>query len=242
MKERKRAGLSEQKMNKDDTPELFSVIAKNYDFLNHLLSFNLDRSWRRRLVSLSGFQPDSRILDVCTATGDIAIEFARRGAHDVTGLDLSAGMLARAQQKIEKLNLATRIKLETGSALNLPYADKIFDLVTIGFGLRNLPDYARGISEMARVIKPWGRLLILEFSLPPDKLTYGFYSLYLKNYLPLAGRFFSGSARAYSYLASSIFSFLKPEEVIALMRQSGLRNLSCLNLTAGVVTLYSGQK
>ncbi|NMC65417.1 MAG: bifunctional demethylmenaquinone methyltransferase/2-methoxy-6-polyprenyl-1,4-benzoquinol methylase UbiE [Acidobacteria bacterium] len=229
-------------MNKDDTPELFSVIAKNYDFLNHLLSFNLDRAWRQRLVSLSCFQPDSRILDVCTGTGDIAIEFARRGAHDVTGLDLSAGMLARAQQKIEKLNLATIIKLETGSALNLPYADMTFDLVTIGFGLRNLPNYAQGISEMARVLKPLGRLFILEFSLPPDKLTYGFYSLYLKNYLPLAGRLFSGSARAYSYLASSIFSFLKPEEVISLMRQSGLGNLSCLNLTAGVVTIYSAQK
>ena len=229
-------------MNKDNTPELFSVIAKNYDFLNRLLSFNLDRSWRQRLVSLSRFRPDSRILDVCTGTGDIAIEFARRGAHDVTGIDLSVGMLARAQQKIEKLNLATKIKLETGSALNLPYADQTFDLVTIGFGLRNLPDYSRGISEMARVLKPSSRLLILEFSLPTNKLTYGLYSLYLKNYLPLAGRLFSGSTQAYSYLASSIFSFLKPEEVMALMRQMGLRNLSCLNLTAGVVTLYSGQK
>jgi len=229
-------------MNKDNTPEIFSVIAKNYDFLNHLLSFNLDRSWRRRLVILSRFRPDSRILDVCTGTGDIAIEFARRGARDVTGIDLSAGMLARAQQKIEKLNLATKIKLETGSVLNLPYADQTFDLVTIGFGLRNLPYYSRGISEMARVLKPSGRLLILEFSLPTNKLTYGLYSLYLKNYLPLAGRLFSGSARAYSYLASSIFSFLKPEEVISLMRQSGLGDLSCLNLTAGVVTLYSGQK
>ena len=127
-------------MNKDNTPELFSVIAKNYDFLNHLLSFNLDRSWRRRLVSLSGFRPDSRILDVCTGTGDIAIEFARRGAGDVTGIDLSTGMLARAQQKIEKLNLTTRTKLETGTALNLPYADQTFDLVSIGFGLRNLTD------------------------------------------------------------------------------------------------------
>ena len=229
-------------MNKDNTPELFSVIAKNYDFLNHLLSFNLDRAWRRRLVSLSRFRPGDKILDVCTGTGDIAIEFARCGAHDVTGIDLSAGMLARAQKKIEKLDLTTRIKLETGSALSIPYADKTFDLVTIGFGLRNLPDYARGISEMARLLKPSGRLLILEFSLPLNKLTYGFYSLYLKNYLPLAGRLFSGSARAYSYLASSIFSFLKPEEVISLMRQSGLGDLSCLNLTAGVVTLYSGQK
>ncbi|MDD8030923.1 MAG: bifunctional demethylmenaquinone methyltransferase/2-methoxy-6-polyprenyl-1,4-benzoquinol methylase UbiE [Acidobacteriota bacterium] len=229
-------------MNKDDTPELFSVIATHYDFLNHLLSFNFDRTWRQRLVSLSCFQPDSRILDVCTGTGDIAIEFACRGAHDVTGLDLSAGMLARAQQKIEKLNLATRIKLEKGSALNLPYADMTFDLVTIGFGLRNLPDYARGISEMARVLKPLGRLFILEFSLPPNKLTYGFYSLYLKIYLPLAGRLFSGSARAYSYLASSIFNFLNQKEVIGLMRESGLRNVFCLNLTAGVVTLYSGQK
>jgi len=183
-------------MNKDDTPELFSVIATHYDFLNHLLSFNLDRSWRRRLVSLSCFRPDDIILDVCTGTGDIAIEFARRGAGDVTGIDLSTGMLARAQQKIEKLDLATRIKLEKGSALSLPYADKTFDLVSIGFGLRNLPDYSRGISEMARVLKPSGRLLILEFSLPLNKLTYGFYSLYLKNYLPLAGRLFSGSARA----------------------------------------------
>ncbi|HOE14257.1 MAG TPA: bifunctional demethylmenaquinone methyltransferase/2-methoxy-6-polyprenyl-1,4-benzoquinol methylase UbiE [Candidatus Saccharicenans sp.] len=229
-------------MHKDSTAKLFSVIAKNYDFLNRLLSFNLDCAWRRRLVSLSCFRPGDKILDVCTGTGDIAIEFARRGAHDVTGIDLSAGMLARAQQKIEKLNLATKIKLETGSALNLPYGDQTFDLVTIGFGLRNLPDYSRGISEMARVLKPSGRLLILEFSLPPNKLTYGFYSLYLKNYLPLAGRLFSGSAQAYSYLASSIFSFLKPEEVMALMRQMGLRNLSCLNLTAGVITLYSGQK
>lgn len=229
-------------MNKEKMPELFSSIAKHYDFLNHLLSLNFDRGWRRALVSWAKVQPGKRILDLCTGSGDIAIEFARGGADEVIGVDLSEKMLRIGQDKIERMKLDGKIKLQSGDCLNLPFKDNTFDIIAIGFGLRNLPDYKEGIAEMVRVLRGGGRLLILEFSLPQNSLLSGVYRLYLKMFVPLIGGMLSGSRSAYEYLSLSIQNFLVREEVIHLMKDSRLKNLYFQELMGGITTIYRGEK
>lgn len=230
-------------MDKEKTLELFSSIAPKYDLLNHLLSLNIDRIWRKMLTDCARMQPDDRILDVCTGTGDIAIEFARRGCSGkIIGIDISDRMLRIAQQKIEKLKLQRKITLQKGDGLKLPFENETFDIVTIGFGLRNLIDYKSGISEMARVLKSGGRLLILEFSLPQNPGLSGIYCFYLKMFVPLIGGIISGSKSAYGYLSSSIQNFLRYEEVLKLMKANKLKNLCFKELTGGIASMYWGEK
>lgn len=229
-------------MNKEKTPEIFSSIARYYDFLNHLLSLNVDKVWRRTLVNYARPQLESRILDVCTGTGDIAIEFARRGAGEIIGIDLSEEMLRIGEGKIERMKLDGKVKLQRGDCLNLPFEDNTFDMVTIGFGLRNIPDYERGITEMVRVLKKQGRLLILEFSLPENKLLSRIYRFYLKKSVPFIGGMVSSSRSAYEYFSSSILNFLAREEVIQLMRDNGLKNIYFKHLTCGITCIYRGEK
>jgi ubiquinone/menaquinone biosynthesis methyltransferase len=154
--------------DKSQTPRMFTSIARRYDFLNHALSFNVDRRWRRLLVNEADVHAGERVLDVATGTGDVAIEFARRArAGFIAGLDPSSGMLEVGRRKLSRDDAAgARVELIEGDALALPFPDGSFDVVTIAFGLRNLPDYARGVNEMARVLRPAGRLVVLEF-LPP---------------------------------------------------------------------------
>lgn len=230
------------RMNKEKTPEIFSSIARHYDFLNHLLSLNVDKVWRRTLVNYARPQLESRILDVCTGTGDIAIEFARRGAGEIIGIDLSEEMLRIGEGKIERMKLDGKVKLQRGDCLNLPFEDNTFDMVTIGFGLRNIPDYERGITEMVRVLKKQGRLLILEFSLPENKLLSRIYRFYLKKSVPFISGMVSSSRSAYEYFSSSILNFLAREEVIQLMRDNGLKNIYFKHLTCGITCIYRGEK
>lgn len=228
-----------------ETRDLFSQIAPKYDRLNHLLSLGIDRRWRRALVDHAevGVGEKVRILDLCTGTGDIAIEFARRApAGEIVGVDLSGRMLEIARQKLDRLGLQRRIALQEADCLDLPFEDGTFDIATIGFGLRNLANYERGIAEMARVLKDGGRLLILEFSLPPVVLLSRIYRFYLTRIIPLIGGVVAGERRAYEYLASSIQGFLKREEVLALMRSNELEKLYSKELTGGIASLYRGVK
>ncbi|MFQ6090214.1 MAG: bifunctional demethylmenaquinone methyltransferase/2-methoxy-6-polyprenyl-1,4-benzoquinol methylase UbiE [Candidatus Bipolaricaulia bacterium] len=223
--------------------ELFSAIAPKYDLLNHLLSLGIDRRWRRTLIDRAKIQPGERVLDLCAGTGDIAIEIARRGcAGEVVGVDLSGRMLELAQQKIERRGLGGKITLQEGDCLKLPFEDRSFDVVIIGFGLRNLADYERGIAEMARMLKEGGRLLILEFSLPQNPLLSGPYRLYLDKFIPAIGGLISGKRNAYRYLASSIQGFLEREEVLGLLKAQGLRDLRLWELTGGIASIYRGER
>ncbi len=236
------AGVEALVADKSRTPRMFTAIARRYDLLNHVLSFNVDRQWRRALVAYARAHAGERVVDVATGTADVAIEFARRTrAAEITGLDPSAGMLEVGREKIERATLARPVTLVEGDALSLPFADASVDVVSIAFGLRNLPDYETGLREMARVLKPGGRLVILEF-LPPRGAALLGYRLYLGTVLPVAGRLISGSPEAYGYLSESIRGFVEASEVRSLLSGAGLRRVESRRLTGGIAALYRGVK
>jgi demethylmenaquinone methyltransferase/2-methoxy-6-polyprenyl-1,4-benzoquinol methylase len=223
------------------TPRMFSTIAHRYDFLNHALSLNIDRRWRRELVRIASVGAGARVLDVATGTADVAIEFARRTqAASITGLDPSSGMLEVGRAKLAgDPAFAGRVELIEGDAMALPFPDASFDAVTIAFGLRNLPDYERGVREMARVLRPGGTLAVLEF-LPPSGAARIVFRAYIATVMPVIGRAISGSNDAYRYLASSIGTFIRADDVRALMAAAGLENVATRRLTGGIAGLHSG--
>jgi demethylmenaquinone methyltransferase/2-methoxy-6-polyprenyl-1,4-benzoquinol methylase len=222
---------------------LFSAIARRYDFLNHLLSLNIDRRWRRKLVDFAGAEEGQSILDVCTGTGDLAIHFAKaNGQSKLWGVDQSQEMLLIARRKINHQELNDRIKLFEANALELPFQDDSFDIVGVAFGLRNIGQHRRAIREMARVLKKGGRLLILEFSLPGGNLFSRTYRFYLNNFIQAVGGIISGSSEAYHHLSCSIAEFPKPEEIVRLMEEEKLKNIRLISLTGGIVCIYRGEK
>jgi demethylmenaquinone methyltransferase/2-methoxy-6-polyprenyl-1,4-benzoquinol methylase len=233
-------------MTTDTTPQdnkLFSEIAKRYDLLNHLLSFNIDQTWRKKLVESAAPKPGELILDVCTGTADIAIRFARNDrVGQIMGIDLTDQMLRIASRKIRSSRKADSIRLLKGDGLKLPFPDNCFDIVTIGFGLRNLGHHRKGISEMVRVLRGGGRLLILEFSPPEESLFGKVYDLYLNTVIRAVGGIVSGSADAYRYLSISIVNFPRPEEILKLMEEEGLKQIHSEKLTGGIAYLYRGEK
>jgi demethylmenaquinone methyltransferase/2-methoxy-6-polyprenyl-1,4-benzoquinol methylase len=230
-------------VQKSDTPQMFSRIARRYDLLNHVLSFNVDRRWRRELVRTACVPRGGKVLDVATGTADVAIEFARRVDDvQVVGIDPSPGMLDVGRRKVEARRLADRIELLEGDALELPFPDRHFDAVTIAFGLRNLSDYARGAAEMARVLKPFGRLAVLEFAPPAGGLYLKGYNFYLRNVLPIVGGLVSGSREAYRYLAASIGDFLPQRAVEELTQSAGLTDFMAHKLSGGVAYIYSADR
>ncbi len=222
---------------------MFSAIARRYDVANHLLSFNRDKHWRKKLVALCTPKSGAKILDVCTGTADLAIEFAQCGSDvKIIGLDLSKEMLDVGRSKVQKKALQEKIELREGNALQLSFADESFDIVAIAFGLRNLPDPARGISEMSRVLKKSGRLAILEFSIPDNALFRRLYLFYLGKLMPLVGGAITGSRSAYEYLHASILNFSDREEILGLMQTARLKNSKAFTLSFGIATLYLGEK
>jgi demethylmenaquinone methyltransferase/2-methoxy-6-polyprenyl-1,4-benzoquinol methylase len=225
------------------TPEMFTSIARRYDLLNHLLSMNVDRSWRRALVRAAMPVAPERVLDVATGTGDVAIAFARHSdAQEIVGIDPSEGMLEVGREKLARLGLQGRVRMQAGDALALPYESGGFDAVTIAFGLRNLPDFGAGIAEMARVLRPGGRLLVLEFFPPRGGLFLKAYRFYLGRVLPLAGRVISGSPEAYRYLAASIENFVSHEDIRTMMAESGLVHRQARRLTGGIAWIHEGER
>lgn len=230
-------------MQRLDIPDMFSGIAPRYDLLNHFLSLNVDRVWRRRLVEAAGVPDGGRVLDACAGTGDVAIALVEHsGAADVVAVDLSGEMTRIGREKVRRANHAGRIQFAEGDVLDLPFRTGCFDAVTIAFGLRNLADCAAGLSEMARVLKPGGRIAVLEFAPPSGRVWSAAYAFYLHKIIPPVGRVISGSKEAYNYLASSVDGFLPPERLLGLMARSGFRNLSAKSLTGGIVFVYRGEK
>jgi demethylmenaquinone methyltransferase/2-methoxy-6-polyprenyl-1,4-benzoquinol methylase len=226
-----------------ENKKLFTAISARYDLLNHLLSWNIDRGWRKKLVECAGVKPGEKILDLCTGTGDLAIRFASvNEPGETTGIDFSEAMLRIAQRKIEKRKLDSKIRFLQGDALRLPFENGSFDIVSIGFGLRNLTDRESGIFEMVRILNDSGRVLVLEFS-PPQSTLFGWgYNVYLKTVIPVLGGLISGSMDAYRYFSSSVAAFLQPGEVMELMRKAGLKNILSKSLTGGIAYIYRGEK
>jgi len=220
---------------------MFDAIAPRYDFLNHLLSFGIDRSWRRKAVDLLSSENPERILDVATGTGDLAIEALHLKPQKVVGVDIAEKMLSYARQKVARTGQADRVVFTRGDAERLPFSDNQFHAALVGFGVRNFQDLNRGLTEIRRVLCPGGRLVVLEFSQPskfPVKQAYTLYSRYV---LPLLGRILSGHTGPYRYLPASIAVFPSGEQFLTHMQNAGYVDVSCRELTFGIVSLYSGR-
>ena len=226
--------------------EMFTQIAPRYDLLNHLLSLQLDRVWRARTArKLKPIlcRPDAVVLDLCCGTGDLAFAMARNGKARIIGADFAHTMLARANAKSESAaELNGRVSFLESDALQLPFADESFDLVTAAFGFRNLANYEAGLREMRRVLNPGGTVGILEFTEPPAGLFGDFYRWYFRKILPKVGGAISGDAAAYKYLPSSVARFFRPEELCELMRGVGFKNVEAAVWTGGTVALHTGLK
>lgn len=229
--------------------EMFDSIAPAYDFMNGAMSFGLCRRWRNKALDhterlLDGMKP-AKILDVATGTGDVAFALAQRyGDARIQGIDLSEGMLDKAREKMKGLReeLSRRIAFEKGDSLDLSYGDASFDLVTVAYGVRNFADLEKGLSEMARVLRPGGVLCIIELSVPRGRVTGTLYKLYTRSLIPLAGKLVSGDHRAYTYLPQSIAAVPQRDDMTALMRRAGLSDCEWKELTFGTVSIYTGRK
>lgn len=219
---------------------MFDRIAGRYDLLNSVMTAGLHHSWRVRAADRAELAPGDSVLDVCCGTGDLAFELAGRVSPDgrVIGCDFSEPMLDLAREKAERRE-AKPVRFEWADALQLPYDDKQFDAVTVGFGVRNFADRDRGLGEMSRVLKPGGRLVILEFTEPRRPPFSTFYSLWFDRIVPVLGRL-TNDPEAYSYLAESVHSFPGPPALAAKMEAAGLERIRWLVLAGGILTIHSG--
>ena len=228
---------------KEEVREMFDNIAPKYDLLNHTLSVNIDRIWRRRVVNEVRRARPRRILDVATGTGDLAIAMARRIRDvQVLGVDLSEQMLVVAHRKVEARGLDNRIVLDRGDAEHLAVADASVDVATVAFGVRNFGDLVAGLRELARTIKPGGKVVILEFSRPRNRAFRALYEFYSYKILPRIGGLVSRDKRAYEYLPASVGEFPAPEVFLKMMGEAGFSKCRARSQSFGIAQIYIGEK
>lgn len=222
---------------------MFAEIAPRYDLLNHLLSFNIDRGWRKQLLKSLGpalQRPDARVLDLCCGTGDVLLDLAGMAKASIIGADFCHPMLVTAHNKAETKGFHAR--LVEADALELPLAANSLDAIAIAFGFRNLTNYAAGLTELYRVLKPGGTLAILEFSHPPGWFMKASYGMYSNIMLPAIGALISGSRSAYTYLPESVRKFPQAEELRLMLQHSGFAQTKVDLLTGGIAALHTGVK
>lgn len=222
---------------------MFAAIAPRYDLINHLLSFNIDRSWRTALIRR--LQPvlrrsDAKILDLCCGTGDVLLALAKASASPVIGADFCHPMLVAAREKAARKGC--RAHLLEADALRLPLRDAALDAISIAFGFRNLANYSAGLAEFSRVLKPGGVLAILEFSQPQGLVMKTAYGVYSRVIMPAVGSFISGRRDAYAYLPDSIRKFPSPVQLVAMMQSSGFTKVTYELLTGGIAALHIGYR
>lgn len=225
--------------------QMFDDIATDYDALNHIMSLNVDRSWRRRALK-EIIIPDrsQKIMDLACGTGDFSIAIAGAMSQDshVTGVDISEGMLAVMKRKVEDAGLTDRIDITVGSGEELPFPENTFDAVTIAFGIRNFEDREQGLREILRVLKPDGRIIILELSEPSNPVIRWVYNLYFTRIMPVIGRKVSGNSAAYHYLPASVISFPKKQEWMQTMTNCGFGEVRHKAFSLGICRMYAGRK
>jgi demethylmenaquinone methyltransferase/2-methoxy-6-polyprenyl-1,4-benzoquinol methylase len=223
--------------------QMFGAIAPRYDFLNRLLSFGIDRRWRNKAVRLLKYREGSRILDVATGTGDVALEIAASTPSSVkiTGADFCREMVELGELKVSASPYAGRIDFKVAPCEDLPFADNTFDSITIAFGIRNVVDRKLGLAEMWRVLSLGGRIIILEFSTPRSMIIRQIYYFYFRRLLPIVGGLFS-RYNAYKYLPDSVLEFPSHEEFSRIISEAGFRNIHIKELTFGIASIYIGEK
>lgn len=228
---------------KQQVSTMFDRIAPYYDFLNRLLSLGIDTIWRKKAINLLKADHPQKILDVATGTADVAIEAAKRlSPEQIVGVDISVEMLEVGRKKIARKGLQEIITLKEGDSENLPFPDNTFDALTVAFGVRNFENLEQGLREMQRVLKPGGKVVILEFSKPSTFPFRQLYQFYFKNILPFIGKFTSKDPKAYRYLYESVQAFPDGDQFLNILSQTGYKSNRCIPLTLGVCSIYLGEK
>ena len=226
-----------------DVEVMFDSIAWRYDFLNHLLSFGIDRCWRRKAVdTIPAEFRDGKIIDVATGTGDLAIEAARLRPSKIIGIDISDEMLEIGRKKVNAADLGNTIELIRCNSMNICFDDNTFDVAMAAFGVRNFEDPEGGLAEIRRILLPGGFIMILEFSKPDGFIFKHLYNFYFRYLLPVTGALFSRHRKAYRYLNESVMRFADKEKFIRIMVDAGFSEVKQRRLTHGIATIYTGVK
>lgn len=231
-----------QSSKKEQVADMFNSISKRYDFLNHFLSAGIDIIWRKKAIKLLAKDKPQTILDIATGTGDFAIESLALNPQKVVGVDISEGMLSVGREKMKKKGIDHIIKMRLGDSEGLNFPDNNFDAVIVAFGVRNFENLKQGLKDMLRVLKPGGRVVILEFSKPrsfPFKQLYNFYFRYI---LPVIGRLVSKDQSAYTYLPESVNAFPDGDAFTKILQELGYKETECKTLTFGISSIYTGLK
>jgi demethylmenaquinone methyltransferase/2-methoxy-6-polyprenyl-1,4-benzoquinol methylase len=231
-----------QEEKKEQVAQMFDNIAKRYDLLNSILSLGIHKGWRKKCVKLLKAKHPKKILDVATGTGDFAIECAKLNPESIIGIDISDGMMKYGREKLKQLKLDTVISLKNGNAETVAFPDNSFDAIVVGFGVRNFQNLNTGLSNLYRMLKPGGQLIVLEFSYPKNILIKNFYNFYFSKVTPFIGRIFSKDTRAYTYLTESVKAFPHNEKFTEILKHIGYKKPSFKSLSFGIAAIYSGEK
>ncbi|QGY43103.1 bifunctional demethylmenaquinone methyltransferase/2-methoxy-6-polyprenyl-1,4-benzoquinol methylase UbiE [Maribellus comscasis] len=222
--------------------EMFDNISPKYDLLNHLLSANIDKIWRKKAVNRLRSSNPNRIIDIATGTGDFAVEATKIKNSKVTGIDISEGMLEVGRKKIQKKNLTQRIEFIKADSENLPFSDNTFDAALVGFGVRNFENLEKGLREISRVLKPGGAFVVLEFSKPRKSPFKEIYYFYFTKILPALGKIVSKDNRAYTYLPESVNEFPDGDNFLMILNKVGFNDAKAFPQTFGIATIYQSFK
>ena len=236
--------IDHKKRDAKKVEQMFSRIAARYDLLNHVLSLGLDRGWRKKVARETGEIDCRGVLDVCTGTGDMAVELCRfwKGKAFVEGIDFSHELLEIARKKSKKAGLDDNMTFREGNAESLPYGDEQFDAVTITFGLRNINNRGKALKEFYRVTRPGGCFVCLEFSHPKNPVFQKMYSLYLLKVVPFVSQLFGSDPAAYQYLGNTIKDFPPPSGLVSLIESAGWKNTTYKKFAGGIVAMHRGMK
>lgn len=228
---------------KKESYKIFDEIAGTYDLLNHTLSFGIDIYWRNKMLKFLPEKESINALDLATGTGDVPLTLIKdKRVKKITGIDLSKGMVELGKIKVKEKKLDHKINLMIGDGVTIPTGDNVFDLTTISFGIRNFSDPQKSLFDIYRVLKPNGRLMIMEFSIPKNFIVRTIYFFYFRHLLPFVGNLISKHKDAYTYLNQSVEDFPYGDSFLALMKNAGFINLKMKSLTFGIATLYIGDK
>jgi demethylmenaquinone methyltransferase/2-methoxy-6-polyprenyl-1,4-benzoquinol methylase len=227
---------------KDQVKTMFDNIASRYDFLNSFLSAGIDKRWRKKAIAILQNERPKRILDIATGTGAFSIEALALQPDSIKGIDISDKMLEIGRKKIKKINADDKIELLQGDSERINFENNTFDAITIGFGVRNFENLSLGLSEIYRVLKKNGTLVILEFSIPEKFPVKHLYHFYFQNILPFVGKVISKDNRAYNYLPESVKAFPSGNNFLKIMDETGFTDTKCIPVTFGIASIYTGKK